>query len=104
MFLIGNKTDKEDVRKVPRDVAENYAKDNSIDYFSETSAKTGFNAKNVFLEAAKCLYIEHLKYKDRSSRPGSFGSQDRKLPNPNNSNTKLLKEEEFEDQKGKCCL
>jgi hypothetical protein len=33
----------------------------------ETSAKTGFNAKNVFVEAAKTLYKDYLKYKDKLS-------------------------------------
>ena len=28
----------------------------------ETSAKTGFNAQQLFIEAAKVLYIDFLKY------------------------------------------
>ena len=35
-----------------------------IHYLCETSAKTGQRAQEVFIEAAKCLYEEHLKYKD----------------------------------------
>jgi hypothetical protein len=31
----------------------------------ESSAKTGFNAKNIFIEAAKTLYTDYLKYKDK---------------------------------------
>ena len=31
----------------------------------EASAKTGINAKNVFVEAAKSLYFDYLKYKDK---------------------------------------
>ena len=30
--------------------------------FLETSAKTGFNAQEMFIEAAKVLYIDYLKY------------------------------------------
>ena len=41
--------------------------DYNLDYFLETSAKTGFNAKNVFVEAAKTLYRDYLKYKDKLS-------------------------------------
>ena len=28
----------------------------------ETSAKTGFNAQEMFIEAAKVLYTDYLKY------------------------------------------
>jgi hypothetical protein len=59
--------------------------------FIETSAKNGYNAKNVFVEAAKVLYKDYLKYKDRSSRQGSIDSTsfqpyngNIKLPSPNN--------------------
>lgn len=104
VFLIGNKTDLEDKRKVTKDVAEEFAKDNNLDLFIETSAKTGFNAKTVFIEAAKSLYIEHLRYKDRSSRPGSISSMrtnsHQKIPKP-----VTITEEEHnkkEEKKG-CC-
>lgn len=30
--------------------------------FMETSAKTGFNAQEMFIEAAKVLYTDYLKY------------------------------------------
>ena len=40
-----------------------FKEENDIHYFSETSAKEGINAKEVFIEAAKLLYNEHLKYK-----------------------------------------
>lgn len=110
IFLIGNKSDLEDQRKIPSEKAQNFVNENGLHYFNETSAKTGFNAKTVFIEAAKCLYEEHLKYKDRSSRPGSISSQTNniKLPRPVKK-TKEEKEaegEEKEDLKEKkkaCC-
>ncbi len=43
-------------------------KENNLDYFSETSAKTGFNAKQMFKEAARILYQDHLKYKEQIDR------------------------------------
>lgn len=69
----------------------------------ETSAKTGFNVKNVFMEAGKILYLEHLKYKDRASRPGSMASQIStvKLPKPESKKNGEI-EEEPSNKKG-CC-
>ena len=63
VFLIGNKTDLEEERKVMKEQAEQFVSDNKIDYFIETSAKTGFNATTAFMEAAKCLYTKHLRRK-----------------------------------------
>lgn len=83
VFLIGNKTDLEEKRRVNKERAEEFANDNKLDLAMETSAKTGFNARNVFIEAAKCLYKENLKYKDKMSRPESVVSNNsHKLPMP----------------------
>ena len=70
LFLIGNKADLEPNRAIPRERAEKFSKDFGFDYFMETSAKTGFNAKNMFVQAAKILYEQNLLYKDRASKPG----------------------------------
>lgn len=84
VFVIGNKSDLENERKISTDQGEQFKNENKLDLFMESSAKTGFNAKNVFIEAAKTLYLEHLKYKDRASRPGSISSLKGgiKLPRP----------------------
>ena len=37
-----------------------------IYYFEETSAKNGTNTKEAFNMAAKILFKEHLKYKNRA--------------------------------------
>ena len=34
----------------------------------ETSAKTGFNAENLFVKAGKVLYNEYLKYKKKKRK------------------------------------
>ena len=39
-----------------------YKTDQGLDLFMETSAKTGYNARNVLIEAAKILYADYLKY------------------------------------------
>ena len=100
IFLIGNKNDLEDNREVPKEKAENFSKDNKFDLFLETSAKTGFNVLNVFIEAAKILYKEHLMYKDRASRPDSIMPQDQY-----NQDSMSLDDnsEKRRKKKGKCC-
>ena len=60
VFLIGNKNDLESKRVIRREEGESYAKSNNYNLFAETSAKTGFNSKKIFVKAAKMLYDEHI--------------------------------------------
>ena len=66
IFLIGNKSDLEEKREVQLREAKTFKEENGIHYFSETSAKSGINAKEVFIEAAKLLYREHSEYKSKN--------------------------------------
>ena len=68
IFLIGNKADLEQQREVKTSEAKVFKEENGIHYFSEASAKSGLNSKEVFIEAAKLLYNEHLKYKTRANK------------------------------------
>ena len=104
IFLIGNKTDLADQRQIPIELAQQFSKDHSFHFFIETSAKTGFNAQNVFIQAGKELYLTHLEYKDRASRVGSI------VPSPYqpdmNMNNNIMLEEDDDDRprkKKKCC-
>jgi GTPase SAR1 family protein len=63
LFLVGNKVDLEDDRIVTTEEAENLVNDLEFDYFLETSAKTGFNAEKIFVQAAKLLYTEYKELK-----------------------------------------
>lgn len=65
VFLIGNKIDLENERKVEKSQGEQYAQENNLNLFMEASAKTGMNAQQVFIEAAKVLYDDYLKYKGK---------------------------------------
>ena len=65
IILIGNKSDLEENRQVTIEDAKEFIKENEISFFQETSAKTGKNTKEVFEEAAKILYKDHLNYKKR---------------------------------------
>ncbi len=105
IFLIGNKTDLDDQRVITKEEAEIFGENHKFNYFIETSAKTGFNAQNVFIRAAKELYMTHLEYKDRASRIGSITT----AVNPNqpemNANNFMLDDEEDDKprKKKKCC-
>ena len=105
IFLIGNKADLEDKREITKEMAEDFCKNHSIDFFLETSAKTGFNAENVFIEAAKLLYKQQLEYKERYSRPDSLNNiinsqntDDKNIILENNGET----EEDEKPRKKKC--
>ena len=74
VFLIGNKQDLEESRVVSKEEGEKYAKEIGINSFMETSAKTGFNAQNVFIEAAKVLYDDYSKYTERTQSSSTNGS------------------------------
>lgn len=105
VFMIGNKLDLEQKRKVTKDMAQKFTENNDLDLFIETSAETGFNAKQVFIEAAKVLYKDYLKYKERGSKTSSIDptqlqyNSHIKLPSPNNMN---IQTEENKKNK-KCC-
>jgi len=45
-------------------------KDFDFDLFMETSAKTGLNAQELFVEAGKLLYREYTKYKKKPKKTG----------------------------------
>ena len=61
MFLVGTKADLSSVhRKVTCEEGIKFKEDNrqaGIVYFAETSAKTGHNVQNLFVDIAKMIYI-----------------------------------------------
>ena len=63
IFLIGNKIDLADNRKVSQEEARKFKDDYLLNLYMETSAKTGFNAREIFIEAAKILLKEYNQYK-----------------------------------------
>jgi len=101
IFLIGNKADLEDKRRITKDQGEKLCSDHKLEFFMETSAKTGFNVQNVFIQVAKELYKQHEEIKDRVTRPGTMIS----LPAEENNNKvdKLEIEEEDKIKRKKTC-
>ena len=63
LFLIGNKADLDEKRVIKTEQGIQMKKDYGFDIFMETSAKTGFNAQELLVEAGKILYDEYIKYK-----------------------------------------
>ena len=106
IFLIGNKVDLEDKRVVTKENVNDLCDTHDIKYFLETSAKTGFNAKNIFIEAAKVLYEQHIKLKDRMSRTESLGyiNNDEGKRSNIESMERLEEKENNEKKRKKCCL
>ena len=94
IFLIGNKVDLEDQREVDTKTGESYSKQNKMNLFMESSAKTGFNAQKIFVEAARILYEDYGKFKKTNMAP--------KLETVGTQKLKNLKKEKIKKNKG-CC-
>ena len=92
VFLVGNKCDLESERTISKEEGEAFKNEKKLDKFIETSAKTGMNARNVMLEAAKMLYKDYLKAKET-------------FKNDNDGNTKgdKLERKKPENKTGKKC-
>lgn len=63
IFLVGNKSDLNNLRKVNKEQAENFCFERGLDFFIETSAKNGDNVAFIFAFAANLLLEESLKFK-----------------------------------------
>ena len=94
IFLVGNKADLEELRQVSKGEGIKYKNEKNLDVFMETSAKTGYNARNVLIEATKLLYKDYLKYSEIE--------QKNKETKKKEENQKLNKEKEAK-QKKNCC-
>ena len=95
IFLIGNKADLSEEREVSSEEAKQFKDESGIHFFNEASAKSGLNAQEVFVEAAKLLYSEHLKYKQRANKGDGHGGD---IPVPVKINNNKV-----ERNKGGCC-
>ena len=94
MFLVGNKNDLVNERKIQEEEGRKCSRELGFYCFYETSAKTGFNSKEVFIKAAKLLYINYKKH-----NPGQAVNDSKK-----NGNQKLRKDLfDKNKKKKKCC-
>ena len=62
IFLIGNKTDLDNERKVSFEEGKIYANNYEFSAFYETSAKTGDKVDEIMIKAAKLLYDDYIEY------------------------------------------
>ena len=69
IYLVGNQLDNEMQRDVSQDKAQAYARENLMAYFGETSAKTGQNIEEIFVRAAKMLYLKHKDELGQVNKP-----------------------------------
>ena len=95
VFLVGNKSDLEKERTVTKEEAENFKQEKKLDRFMETSAKTGDNARNVMLQAAKVLYKDYLKAKENLGKTGNIDD--------NNKGDNLERKKPGQSGGKKCC-
>jgi len=86
VFIVGNKIDLE--RSVTTEEGKNFQNLNNIVYFTECSAKRGYNVKEIFIEAAKYLYQIYKKFKIQEKLPLAKRLKLNKKENEENNNKK----------------
>jgi small GTP-binding protein len=102
VFLIGNKIDLESERQITREQGEKFCKENKINEFIEASAKTGVNAKQIFLKAAETLYDDYIKYQNKTEEAGGEDEN-----NKNNLELQRINKKKLDNRpkkkQGGCC-
>ena len=70
IFLVGTKYDlNDDLKIIKKEDALNFVKSKNLQYFSESSAKTGYQVDEIFNEIARYLYFEcYLKGKKMTTK------------------------------------
>ncbi len=103
IFLIGNKADLED-RRVLYEEGESFKNINNLDYFCESSAKTGFNTTEMFLEAARLLYSDYKKNESTHANSNYISISDHSSKSFKLDREEKDKEEKEEKEKKSSCF
>ena len=93
IFLIGNKIDLTEERVISKEMAEKIKEDYDLDFFIETSAKTGFNTQELFVKAAKVLYEDYNEYQRKETQ----------MEKNENNDIKSLEDKIKRKKRSKCC-
>jgi GTPase SAR1 family protein len=93
IFLIGNKVDLEEERIISKEMAEKFKNDYDLDFFMETSAKTGFNTQELFIKAARVLIDDYNDYKREKKHREKVMNKEKEI----------LTEKKEKKNRGKCC-
>ena len=103
IFLVGNKCDLEENRQVSKKSGQEFSQIHKIKLFMESSAKTGINAHNIFIEAAKLLYEQYLK----NNKSGmNVNNPSRRINEYERSQSKQLEDVDIDEisvRRKKCC-
>ena len=101
IFLVGNKADLEENRQVKKEEGLKYKNDENLDLFLESSAKTGYNARSVLVEAAKMLYRDYMKFNENQENNNNNNDNNKDNNKDNDNKIKDL-DNEKKEKKG-CC-
>ena len=63
IFLVGNKSDLEELRLVTKEQGIKLKEDNNLHFFTEATEKKKKDPQEIFIEAAKVLYQDYLENK-----------------------------------------
>ena len=101
IFLVGNKNDLEDKRVVSTEEGKKFADDNLMNFFIETSAKSGNNIQELFKNAAIILYKELSTFRNMANKNDAKIN----LPDSTDENNNILErdDDEITQRKKGCC-
>ena len=101
IVLVGNKTDLVDERVVTTKQGEEFAKLNKVNKFIESSAKEGINTQSTFIDIARLLFEEHMRYRELDKYSQSDKRSVSELNQSVDFGSKIVPSTRFE--KKKCC-
>ena len=100
IYLVGNKSDLEHSRKVFKEDINLLMEEYQIEYYIETSAKTGLNSQKLFSDIGKTLFKSFELYKNSSN---SFSSKNSSSIKIHNTQEGMAKEELVKPDSKGCC-
>ena len=68
IYLVGNKCDLENDRRVSKEEVDDVINQYNIVNYIETSSKTGYNSKQLFVNVANTLYKDFVSHVNDTSR------------------------------------